>query len=292
MNQVMNIPTELIDTEPQVRTKFKEETIAELAADIKAHGVLQPLVVQQNGERFTLLIGERRLRAIRYIGDMTAPAIIATVSTELAGEVQLMENIQREDLNTKDLAEAVKGLWKKHGSVAEVARRCNKSHSWVSKRLALALDVGIYTATLLDSNVKDVELLYNFAKLEKIDRKKALNLVPHILTGSIGRDEIKGALLENDEPPKMPTTDDLFPSKEQSDAHSAPIGPGASSKTPQNDADYANLRQQYALMYQALESIADMDKSLRPLQKADAMRKIARDTLNGFVSVFSTDYPD
>lgn len=198
MTTVMDVPLELIDTAPQVRKVFKDASIAELAADIEAHGVLQPLVVQQNGERFTLLIGERRLRAIRYLGAVTAPAILATVAPELAEEVQLMENIQREDLSTKDLAAAIKGLWEKHKSVSEVAKRVHKSSSWVSKRLALAMNVGPVTATLMDS-VKDVELLYLFAKLEKLDGVKARMLAADVMAGDAGRGEILAAIAGEEE---------------------------------------------------------------------------------------------
>jgi len=213
MTQVMNINIDLIDTAPQVRTKFNEASIAELAADIKAHGVLQPLVVQQRGGRFVLLIGERRLRAIRYLGDVTVPAIVATVSADMANEVQLIENIQREDLNAKDLSAAIKTLWEKHGSVADVARRCHKSPSWVSKRLALALDVGTATAALIDGNVKDVELIYYFKKLEKLDAKKAAELMPAVLAGECGREEVKAAIFE-DERPALPSPS---PAKKESE---------------------------------------------------------------------------
>lgn len=282
MTTVLNIPVELIDTAPQVRTKFKEETIAELAADIRAHGVLQPIVVQQRGQRFTLLIGERRLRAIRYLGDTTAPAILATISAEMAEEVQLMENIQREDLNTADLAEAIKTLWKKHGSVAEVARRVNKSPSWVSKRLALALDVGISTATLLDANVKDVEMLYTFGKLERLNPKKARELMPMILNGTLGRDDVKDWLLSNDDAAPIAKPD---PDNDKN----LPLFP---IETPTSNQTSEELRTQYATMYQALENIANMDKSLRPLQKAENMRKIARECLNSFASALSNDFPE
>lgn len=218
MTTVMNIPLDQIETAPQVRTKFGQAGIEELAADIKAHGVLQPLVVRQRGDKFLLLIGERRFRACRFLGAATVPAIVATVADELAEEVQLTENIQREDLNAKDLAAAIEKLWRKHGSVSEVAKRVKKSPSWVSKRLALALDVGVHTCALMDGNVKDVELLYNFGKLEKINPAKARDMVPAIIGGEAGREDVKAAILENsDMPEKADTlTGDLFEGEQQS----------------------------------------------------------------------------
>lgn len=219
MTTVMNIPVDMIDTAPQVRKVFKDASIAELAADIQEHGVLQPLVVQQSGERFTLLIGERRLRAIRYLGSVTAPAIITTVAQELAEEVQLMENIQREDLCTKDLATAIKGLWEKHKSVTEVAKRMHKSSSWVSKRLALAMNVGPVTATLMDS-VKDVELLYLFAKLEKLDGVKARMMADAVMAGDAGRGEILAAIAGEEEKDDDGQSDLFGGEKNRSDTRS------------------------------------------------------------------------
>lgn len=270
MTQVLNIPLDLIDTAPQVRTKFKDETIAELAADIKAHGVLQPLVVQAKGNRFMLLIGERRLRAIRFLGDTTAPAILATVSADLAEEVQLMENIQREDLNTADLAAAIHHLWKKHGTVSEVAKRVHKSASWVSKRLALALHVGPATTALLDANVKDVELIYNFKKLEKINPSKAMQLVPAIIEGTIGREDVNNWLLDTDEAGKEPATD---PGTDQ---------PGEQEDMltkPEKTAEQSRLEIEHGFLLIAIKKIAEMEKSLRPQDKASRMRAIALDCL-------------
>lgn len=270
--QVLNIPLDLIDTAPQVRTRFNLESIAELAADITIHGVLQPLVVQQQGQRFRLLIGERRLKAIAFMGGTTAPAIIATVSADLAGEVQLMENIQREDLNAKDLANAIHALWIKNGTVAEVARRCNKSPSWVSKRLALALKCGPATTALLDAGVKDIELLYQFKKLEKLNPSKALKLVPHVIDGTIGREEINEWILSDGEPPK--------------EKGSADDQPGQQEDMPAEQDDEKRmiaaddvLRKNYAAMRLALEKIYDVPSNLRPLEKADRMRAYAKDAL-------------
>lgn len=198
--QVLNVPVNLIDTEAQVRTEFNETSIAQLAADIRDNGLLQPIVVRPNGDRYRLLIGERRLRAMRMIGAETAPAIIAAVPDVLAQHVQLMENIQREDLNAKDLAAAIKTIWDKLGSSAAVAKAVHKSPSWVSKRLSLALNAGISTTALIDGNIKDIELLYQFAKLEKINPASAANLVPHVLMGTIGREQVVDHLvgLDND----------------------------------------------------------------------------------------------
>ncbi|MDO8932876.1 MAG: ParB/RepB/Spo0J family partition protein, partial [Rhodocyclaceae bacterium] len=144
---VQMIPRHLIDVPEQVRTKFNENSIKELAADIRRRGgLIQNLTVRPIGNRFELAIGGRRFKAIEYLGDEFVPAIVANISDDELEEMQLAENIQREDLSASDVANSIAKLWKKHKSVIEVARRCNKSRSWVCKRLALALDVGPLTA--------------------------------------------------------------------------------------------------------------------------------------------------
>jgi len=276
--QVLNIPIDMIDTAPQVRTHFNLESIAELAADIKAHGVLQPLVVQANGSRFMLLIGERRLKAIKFMGGTTAPAILATVSQELAGEVQLMENIQREDLNSKDLAAAIHALWKKHGTVTEVAKRCNKSPSWVSKRLALALQCGPATTALLDAGVKDVELLYQFKKLEKLNPQKAMQLVPAVIDGIIGREDINEWILSDGEPPahqeKEPDPEPIQDNDQDEDDEQAGI-----------EAADSLLRKEHAAMRRALQAIANHSEhingnKLPPTKVKNNMQGLARAALD------------
>lgn len=191
---VKMIPTELVRALPQVRTTFKESSIAELAADIEAHGVLQPLVVRPDGKGYTVIIGERRLRAIQKLNAPFVPAIVAEIKEAEREEIQLIENIQREDLSAKDLTGSIHKLWKKHGSVAKVAQVCNKSKSWVSKRLAIALEVGALTVQLLDANIKDVELLYAFSMLEKANDQRARALLPDILEKQKGRKDVQSEL--------------------------------------------------------------------------------------------------
>jgi ParB family chromosome partitioning protein len=191
---VKMIPTELIRALPQVRTTFKDSSIAELAADIEAHGVLQPLVVRPDGKGYTIIIGERRFRAIQKLNAPFVPAIVAEIKETEREEIQLIENIQREDLSAKDLTGSIHKLWKKHGSVAKVAQICNKSKSWVSKRLAIALEVGALTVQLLDANIKDVELLYAFSMLEKADDQRARALLPDILEKQKGRKDVQSEL--------------------------------------------------------------------------------------------------
>ncbi len=91
---------DVIDPSPyQPRTRFREEALDELARSIKASGIIQPLVVRPIGSRFQLIAGERRWRAAQRAGLTKVSVIVRQVPDELALEMTMVENIQREDLN-------------------------------------------------------------------------------------------------------------------------------------------------------------------------------------------------
>lgn len=215
---VHNIPLAKIKANPQVRTKFNG--LLELGADIKKRGLLQPIVVRPEGDGFTVVVGGRRFKAMQLAGCTEAPAIIANVSDADMLETQLIENIQRENLNSKDLVEGVRELYEKHGEVKKVAAILSKSQGWVSKNLAIALSMGPLTVRLLAANVKDKTLLYEFAKLEKLDTAAALELVELIEAKHAGRKEVMEALknavspIEEKSQVKDDSTGDLFEDKE------------------------------------------------------------------------------
>ena len=97
----------------QPRKIFNEEAIDELAKSIKSYGIIQPLSVRKMGEnRFELVAGERRLRAAKKIGLKEVPVIIVDVTDKESAAIALLENIQREDLNFLEEAEAYYNLIK------------------------------------------------------------------------------------------------------------------------------------------------------------------------------------
>src|SRR5215467_2777807 len=101
------IDIDLIEPSPyQPRTKFHEQALDELARSIKASGIIQPLVLRPVGSRFQLIAGERRWRAAQRAGLNKVSAIVKQVPDELALEMTLVENIQREDLNPIEAARA------------------------------------------------------------------------------------------------------------------------------------------------------------------------------------------
>lgn len=99
----------ITDIEPnssQPRKYFNDEKLSQLAESIKQHGVVQPLIVQHDGDTYKIVAGERRWRASRLAGLQTVPAIVRDLSNKQVMEIALIENLQREDLNPIEEAEA------------------------------------------------------------------------------------------------------------------------------------------------------------------------------------------
>jgi ParB family chromosome partitioning protein len=122
----------------QPRRHFDEANIAELAESIKSKGLLLPLIVRRAHEGYVLVAGERRWRAAQKAGLRELPAMVREVSEKEAFELALIENIQREDLNPVEEAEAYKRLIEEHGlTQEELAARVGKDRSTVANALRL-----------------------------------------------------------------------------------------------------------------------------------------------------------
>ena len=133
------IDIDLIEPSPyQPRTKFHEQALDELARSIKASGIIQPLVLRPIGSRFQLIAGERRWRAAQRAGLSKVSAIVKQVSDELALEMTLVENIQREDLNAMEAARAFERLMDEfHLTQEAVAERTGKDRATVANAVRL-----------------------------------------------------------------------------------------------------------------------------------------------------------
>jgi len=122
----------------QPRKTFNDEKMAELVASIKEKGVIQPLVVRQQGDRYQIIAGERRWRAAQKAGLDRLPVVIQDVSEDWALEIALIENIQREDLNPLEEAGAYRHLMESFDlRQEEVAKRVGKDRSTVTNALRL-----------------------------------------------------------------------------------------------------------------------------------------------------------
>jgi len=133
------VDIDLIEPSPfQPRTRFREESLAELARSIQSSGIVQPLVVRPLGARFQLLAGERRWRAAQRAGLSRVPVVTREVSDEAALEITLVENIQREDLNPIEEARAFERFMNDfHLTQEEVALRTGKDRATVANAVRL-----------------------------------------------------------------------------------------------------------------------------------------------------------
>jgi ParB family transcriptional regulator, chromosome partitioning protein len=133
------IDIDLIEPSPyQPRTRFHEQALDELARSIKASGIIQPLVVRPVGTRFQLIAGERRWRAAQRAGLNKVSTIVRQVPDELALEMTLVENIQREDLNAMEAARAFERLMDEfHLTQEAVAERTGKDRATVANAIRL-----------------------------------------------------------------------------------------------------------------------------------------------------------
>jgi len=133
------VDIDLIEPSPyQPRTRFREEALDELARSIQASGIIQPLVVRPVGNRYQLIAGERRWRAAQRAGLNKVAAIVRDVPDELALEMTLVENIQREDLNAMEAARAFERLMDEFQLTQEqVAERTGKDRATVANAIRL-----------------------------------------------------------------------------------------------------------------------------------------------------------
>jgi len=137
--RVKELELDRIDPNPgQPRGGFDTEQLEELASSIKRHGVLQPVIVRREGERYQLVVGERRLRASKIAGKSTIPAIVRDVTDENSLKYALLENLQREDLNPIEEARGYNALKEEYGLTDKnIAEILGKDRSTISNTLRL-----------------------------------------------------------------------------------------------------------------------------------------------------------
>jgi ParB family chromosome partitioning protein len=174
--KIAEIELEKIKPNPyQPRGAFNEEKLSELAQSIQEQGIIQPIVVRPSGENFELVAGERRLRAVQKLGQAKIPAIILEkLSKEEMLELSLIENIQREDLNSIDQAKGYKRLIEECGlSQKDLSLKVGKDRSSISNTLRLLnlpqeIQNMITTGDLTEGHARAI--------LSLTDEKEQLNL--------------------------------------------------------------------------------------------------------------------
>lgn len=140
VSQLRHIPIKSIVPNPnQPRRHFDEEALEELAASVKEHGIMQPIVVSPKGEQFEIVAGERRWRAAGKVGLTKIPALVRTLTDQHKLELALIENLQRQDLNPLETATAYLKLQQQFNLTLEAIshRVGSKAPSTISNILRL-----------------------------------------------------------------------------------------------------------------------------------------------------------
>jgi ParB family transcriptional regulator, chromosome partitioning protein len=172
---ITRIPIEKIIPNPgQPRKDFSEQALSELAASIKIHDVIQPLTVTPSGDRYKLIAGERRYRAAKLAGLKDLPVYVRQANDQQVLELALLENLQREDLNSVEIALGYKRMMEELDYTQEqVAERMGKERSTVTNYIRLLklppdIQVAVRTGVISMGHAKAL------LKLEQVDRQMAL----------------------------------------------------------------------------------------------------------------------
>ena len=190
------VPVEHIASNPQQpRLAFNQETLDELTASIREHGVLQPILVRPTGpSRYQLVAGERRWRATKQAGLATIPALIEDIDDDTALEISIIENLQREDISPLDEAAMYDRMVREHGySIRKLADKLGKDKGYLENRLRLA-DAPPEVRELVSLRKDTLSHAYELMKVQ--DPKKRKRLADQVGRGELTlaklRDKIEG----------------------------------------------------------------------------------------------------
>ncbi|HHT26744.1 MAG TPA: ParB/RepB/Spo0J family partition protein [Firmicutes bacterium] len=193
------IPVSKITANPeQPRRHFDQAQLEELAASLKEHGMLEPVIVRPKGEGYELVVGERRWRAAQLAGLKSIPAIIRAYDDRQVMELALVENLQREDLNPLEEAEAFARLAQEFNLTQEqIAQRVGKQRSTVANRMRL-LELDEQTREL----VRKGELSAGHARalLAVTDVSRRRELAQSAVTEGLSVRQIEAAARQETEP--------------------------------------------------------------------------------------------
>lgn len=185
---------EVVRDEDQPRKEFNEEALAELAASIKEHGVLQPIVVTKKGKKYQIVAGERRWRASKLAEKKTIPAIIRTLDDQHKLELSIIENAQREDLNAIELATAYAKLKEQFNLTnVDIAKRVGKSASSVANTLRLLQLPDEAKKAMQEHNLMEGPM----RPLTSLDHDLVREILPKMIEGNWSARRVEQYVAEN-----------------------------------------------------------------------------------------------
>jgi len=193
---VRTVPLDRIEANPEnPRLVFDEAALDELAASVREHGVLQPILIRPHGtNQYQLVAGERRWRAARLAGLASIPALIEDLDDDTALEISIIENLQREDLSPLEEASMYDRMIKEHGySVRKLAQKLGKDKGYLENRLRLA-DAPKEIRDLVSVRKDTLSHAYELMKVE--DPRKRRRLAGQVARGELSlvklREKIEG----------------------------------------------------------------------------------------------------
>ncbi len=192
---VRHVPVERIEPNPEnPRLLFEESALDELAASIREHGVLQPVLVRPMGDGYQLVAGERRWRAAIRAGLATIPALVELLDDDAALEIAVIENLQREDLSPLEEATMYDKMVSEHGySIRKLAQKLGKDKGYLENRLRLA-DAPEEIRALVSVRKDTLSHAYELLKVQ--DPKKRKRLAAQVASGQLSlvklREKIEG----------------------------------------------------------------------------------------------------
>ncbi|MCM2676446.1 nucleoid occlusion protein [Alkalicoccobacillus plakortidis] len=194
---------EIVPNRFQPRTVFDEEKIEELAQTIRTHGVIQPIVVRQRDDKYEIIAGERRWRAVTHLGWEKIPALVKEFNDSQTASIALIENLQREGLTSIEEAVAYAKLIEIHGLTQEsLAQRLGRGQSTIANKLRLLHLPETVQQAILDRKISE---RHARALLVLKDTEKQQTILTEIIEHSLNvkqTEERVKALIEGEKAPE------------------------------------------------------------------------------------------
>jgi ParB/RepB/Spo0J family partition protein len=296
------VPIDHIEPNPeQPRLVFELEALNELAASIREHGVLQPILVRPLGANtYQIVAGERRWRASRLAGLETIPALIEEIDDDTALEIAIIENLQREDLSPLDEAAMYDRMVHEHGySIRKLADKLGKDKGYLENRLRLA-DAPPEIRELVSLRKDSLSHAYELMKVE--DPKKRRRLAEQVARGELTliklRDKIEGRRPRPDAPEsaaavpgEVATEPERTEEDERDDLWSSET---TGTATPISDDSLVNAKQSLAAAVDSLVGVlssAELRASIGPIDRANLAKylTIAKLRLENAIAIVRSD---
>lgn len=284
---VRNVPIERISPNPdQPRMTFDETTLDDLAASIREHGVLQPILVRPLGAgRYQLIAGERRWRASQLAQLEEIPALIEEIDDDTALEIAIIENLQREDLSPLDEAMMYDRMVKDHGySIRKLAQKIGKDKGYLENRLRLA-DAPPEVQELVSLRKDTLSHAYELMKVD--DQRKRRRLAEQVARGELSlvklRERVEGRrprqASEEMDLEQSETGMSAVPVPADSEAEATAAWTGVRHPIPIGDDSLVNAKKKLG---EALEELVDV---LSAEGVADDIDTIDRDNLAKYLTI-------